>query len=38
MSIVVFSEESIQSLKPADSKVAVRGWLHVGGWYLENIG
>ena len=37
MSIVVFSEESIQSLKP-ESKDAVRGWLHVGGWYLENLG
>jgi hypothetical protein len=32
----VFSEESTQELRPA-TKDAVRGWLHVGGWYLENL-
>lgn len=37
MSIIVFSEQSVQSLKE-ETNDAVRGWLHIGGWFLENLG
>ena len=36
MMIVVFSENSIQNFVPV-SKDAIRGWVNVGGWYLENL-
>jgi len=34
--ILVFTDESKQDLIPTNSKV-VRGFLHVGGWYLQPI-
>jgi hypothetical protein len=32
----VFSDSGYANLRPASDK-AVRGWLHLGGWYLENL-
>jgi hypothetical protein len=34
--IVVFSDKAYEQVVPP-SAAAVRGWMHVGGWYLENL-
>ena len=36
--ILVYSDEKYESMKAVDNDKATRGFMHVGGWLLENVG